>query len=272
MRISILLCLLWANACWAVSFNFEKGSQSRFANPHDLVLGPQGKRIYVADLGNDQIQVLNANTLEPQNNIGQGLLSSPHDVHIEKDTIYVADTGNDRIALFSMQGKVVGELAGLAGPEGVSVSGKRIYFTNTASDQIGYFINGKISKLIGKTGGGKSEFIRPHDIEVSGKRVYVGDPGNNRIVWFDLDLNYLGELQKDFKEPKYLALDKRGYLYVADQHQNRLRIFNKQGKWLVDIRQAQGKKLNRLEGVEVVGQRLWIADTYNQRILRFSIK
>lgn len=272
------LCLLLffhSSLAFSIEFKFLTRSNGKFANPHDLVLDNQKKLIYVADLGLHQIHVVDAMSLKTVFTFGKDLLSSPHDVAFsENNLLYVADTGNDRIAVFSIQANKAqykSEFTGLQGPEGVDVQGNRIYFSNTISNQIGYIEDGKIKKIIGKYGSAAGEFVRPHDIEINQGRVYVGDPGNNRIQWFNKELEYIGELKRHFKEPKYLALSTSGYLFVADQHNNRLRVFDNKLKWQKDIINAGMTPLNFLEGVEVVDQNLWIADTYNHRILKYEI-
>ena len=79
-----------------------------------------------------------------------------------------------------------------------------------------------------------------------------------------------------FNEPKYLALDKHRRLYVADQYNNRIQIFAaypEHDKLLASITSysINGKsyRLNKPEGVEVRDERIWISDTYNDRILLY---
>ena len=89
------------------------------SQPHDAAFSPDGKLIYVTDMRNSRIQVLEAMTLKPLGSFGAGELSYPHDAEFDKSgRLLVADTGNDRVAIYEVKGaqaKLVGELKGLSG-------------------------------------------------------------------------------------------------------------------------------------------------------------
>ena len=80
----------------------------------------------------------------------------------------------------------------------------------------------------------------------------------------------IDDRKQPFDEPKYLALDNNGWLYIADQQNNTLRIFNNRGVEVEAITKAGGKQLNYIEGVEVKNGLVWISDTYNNRIVLFG--
>ena len=86
----------------------------------------------------------------------------------------------------------------------------------------------------------------------------------------------LGGTPYDFDEPKYLAFDGRGWLYVADEDNNQIKIFDENREPLAVIgsgRRGKGAdRLNKPEGVEAVGDRVWVSDTYNHRILLYRLK
>jgi len=103
--------------------------------------------------------------------------------------------------------------------------------------------------------------------------LYVGDPGNNRIQVLSDELVPVEIIQaksKPLNEPKYLALDKQGHLFIADQHNNLLRIFDRERNEIHAITKADNQTLNKIEGVEYIDGKLWIADTYNNRIVLFN--
>jgi DNA-binding beta-propeller fold protein YncE len=282
MRNIVLMWVLFIPTAQAAVLEYVASSENIFAEPHDVIADAAGKYLYVADLNHHVIQVLDAESLRVLGVIGQGQLKAPHDVAFDKEgRLLVADTGNDRIALFRVdgaQGEYVGEWReGLTGPEGVDVSPQgRVYVTNTTRHTVAYLVNGTVVKTAGKRGHGPGEFILPHDIEVGPDgRVYVGDPGNNRIHILSGELEYVGELVgegKPFNRPKYLGFDDVGRLYVADQHNNQIRIHDQRLKQIAVVTHAAGKALNRIEGVYARGERVWVADTYNNRIVRYRWK
>ncbi len=89
-------------------------SAVQFSRPHDLVLSPDRRLLYVADVGNNTVQVLDPKTLRIVGKIGADDLDSPHDVFFDdKGRLLVADTGNDRVVIYEVrgaEGKQVGEL------------------------------------------------------------------------------------------------------------------------------------------------------------------
>lgn len=262
-------------------------SLPEFARPHDLVLSPDRKLLYVADLGHHAVQVVNPVDLRIVGTIGEGELSAPHDVAFDRDgRLLVADTGNDRIAIFSVDG-VTGELTGqltggLGAPEGVAQGPDgRIYVTNAGRASLVVFEDGRPVRSVGSWGDGPVQFSRPHDIEVAGDgRVYVADPGNNRIQILDSNLEFLGALSgagpDAFNEPKYMKLEASGVLYVVDQYNNRVQVFDPEftllGTLAAGVRGDGPDQLNRAEGAEVLDDLIWVSDTYNDRIVLYRLQ
>ncbi len=123
----------------AFDFTLKASSDKQFSRPHDIVLSPDKKLLYVADNGNDRIVVLDAHTLQTKGAFGQAELREPHDVAFDpQGQLLVADTGNNRIAVFSIDaytGTLSQSLRGrIRRPEGVAVSADgHIYATGAAS-------------------------------------------------------------------------------------------------------------------------------------------
>jgi streptogramin lyase len=73
-----------------------------------------------------------------------------------------------------------------------------------------------------------------------------------------------------FANPHDLELDPSGrWVFVAKQQNNSLRIFNAQRNEVANITHAGDKQLNNIEGVEARKGMIWIADTYNDRVVLF---
>ncbi len=292
--VSVIVVLALVMALGAVSRAGEpapvllKVSKSTFSRPHDLVLTPDGLYLFVADMGNDVVKVLNPGTLETIGVIGEGELSSPHDVDIDiKGRLLIADTGNDRTVVYQFGGVTRGgaiarQVAswdrGQSGPEGVSYGpGGRVYVTNAGSDSVIALEDGKVTARAGTYGGGPNQYSRPHDVEAdAGDRVFVADPGNNRIQVLSTDLVFIRTLsgaEYAFNEPKYLAVDEKGWLFIADEFSNQIKILDEAyaltGTIGTGERGSGPGQLSKPEGVEVAGRYIWVSDTYNNRILLF---
>jgi YVTN family beta-propeller protein len=282
----IAAALSTSSAAEPIAFERLRVSDETFERPHDLLLSADGKHLYVADVGNDVVKVLDPDTLATVGHIGGDVLSSPHDVAFDGEgRLLVADSGNDRTVVFEVtgpQGHKVAVWGGeQASPEGVAVAADgRVYVTNAAAHTVLVLRQGRIVRRLGQHGDAPDRFVRPHDIHVDSRdRVLIVDPGNNRIQVRDLELRLLRTLKGpgyDFNEPKYVTVDAAGWLYVADEYNNQVKVFDADFRPVATLGDGQaGKGPNRLrkpEGVEVRGDRLWVSDTYNDRIVLYRVR
>ena len=273
-----LNALLWVAGASAdsVRFHMQAASTGSYAHPHDIVLSPDGKHLYVADNGNHRIAVLDSDTLEEVGSFGKGDVREPHDVVFDREgRLLVADTGNSRIAIFEISGtggKLAGELrGGIRRPEGVAVHGDgRVYATGAASNNLIVYRDGEV---VGEAEG----FSAPHDVEFAPDgSVWVADAGNDRMVHMDDTLKVVEILtgaEYEFDGPRYMDFDLEGHMYVADKNSNQIKVITPDGRMLHVLgekRQGKGEGLfNRPEGVEISGDNIWFADTYNDRIVRY---
>ncbi len=268
---------------------FITASSEQFDHPHDITLAPSGQYLYVADMNNNSIKILDPQNLEILGEFGNDDLNSPHDVEFDGEgRLIVADSGNHRLVIYTLNGLIARKMTTITNsmhsPEGVAVGNNgEIYVANTGGHFVAQFADTSKNKAYnetGKAGIGETEFIRPHDLEIWDNRLYVTDSGNNRIKILSMSMQNLQILDGpayDFNEPKYLALDEQGRLYVADQYNNRIQVFAaypKHDKLIASITSYTIKErtyyLNKPEGVEVHKNYIWIADTYNDRILLYK--
>jgi YVTN family beta-propeller protein len=278
-----LLVLIWIGPAPAVhagalEFALMAVSAEDFGEPHDIVLSPDGTRLYVADNGNDRIVVLDAANLKALGVFANGEVSGPHDVVFDgRGRLLVADTHNHRIAVFEVDGtggRLVGSITGrIRAPEGVAVHADgRVFATGARSGNLVVFDDGKV---VAETGG----FSAPHDVEFDPSgRAWVADAGNDRMVRLtgslEIDLVLSGEPYA-FNGPRYMDFDSAGRLYVADKYSNQIKIIAADGallKVLGTERSGKGQGVfDRPEGVEIRGRDVWISDTYNDRIVRYRV-
>ena len=284
------ICLLASAAAAAeveveVSGTIVAVSDRDFSQPHDLVLSPDGDFLYVADVGNDRIKVLDPTTLATLGTFATSQLSGPHDVAFDRrGRLLVADTQNHRIAIYEVDG-ASGVFVGAIGdplrkPEGVDVAADGTIYVTSASRHTVTKIRG--GAVVGEVGGGGSDdnrYARPHDIEAAPDgRVVVADPGNDRLQILDADLGFLrtvGGPAYGFNEPKYFTIDTRGWIYLADEYNDRVVILDRDYRirGVLGGRRAEGGSgaLDHPEGAEIQGQRLWVSDTSNNRIVLYRL-
>ncbi len=276
-----LVCFYVNGFAQAPSLMFElKASSAEFyAHPHDIVLHPNNQWLYVADVGNDRIAVLDAESLDELGAFAQSEVVQPHDVVFDHNgRLLVADTGNSRIAIFELHG-FDGTLVGsveehLSRPEGVMVTkGGLILATGAGSNNLVVYQD---KEIVAEVDG----FSAPHDVELDQDgNIWIADAGNDRMVRLNQKLQIERILSGDdynFNGPRYMDFDSAGRLYVADKYSNQIKIIDAQGDLVGILGEKQEGKgegvFNRPEGVEIRNHDLWFSDTYNNRIVRYRVR
>jgi DNA-binding beta-propeller fold protein YncE len=288
LRLMLACCALWlfgaglvrAQPALRATLTAELGYY--LSRPHGGALSPDGRRIYVTDMEYGLMRVLDAESLRPIDTFGRDELSQPHDaVFDQRGRLLVADTGNDRIAIYAVNGegaRLVGELKGLAGPEGVGVAPDgRVYATNTRAASVSVFRGGKLERTVGAYGSAAGQFSRPHDIDVDRDgRVYVVDSGNHRVQVFDAEMNHLmtSSPTLGLREPKYLAFD-GDRIWLADEDNHRILLLDRELRAVGVLGGgAPGRapvEFRRPEAVVARAPFVWVIDTYNDRVVRLRL-
>jgi sugar lactone lactonase YvrE len=131
--------------------------------------------------------------------------------------------------------------------------------------------DGKLLMALGKpgiAGDGEDTFNQPSDVVVApGGEIFVADGhdenSNARIVKFSKDGTFIktwgkrGSAPGEFDTPHGLAFDSRGRLFVADRGNNRIQIFDQEGKFL-----EEWKQFSRPSGVYIDAKDvLYVADS-----------
>ena len=177
-----------------------------FSNPLGLAFSPTSEKILVADSNNNRIQILNQDMTFSSKigsrGSGNGQFMNPWDVACDSTGhVYVVDSGNYRIQVFNAEGQFL--------------------------------------RHFGKKGSGKGEMENPVSIIVdSNNMVYVTEyrqvcsqHGNHRVSVFTCEGKFLtsfgtqGSGPGQFNEPRGIAVDKNGVIYISDSSNNRLQLF-----------------------------------------------
>jgi DNA-binding beta-propeller fold protein YncE len=120
--------------------------------------------------------------------------------------------------------------------------------------------DGKLLLTLGKpgvAGAGNDELNQPSDVAVSPSgEIFVADGhdagSNMRIVKYTKDGKFIkswgrpGSAPGEFNAPHAIAFDSKGRLFVADRANNRLQIFDQDGKFL-----EEWKQFSRLSGIYI---------------------
>ena len=285
---TIVLAFLCALAPFAAAQPVLKATQvaefsDGLSQPHDAAFSPDGRLIYLTDMRNSRIRVLEAMTLKLVGTFGERELSNPHDAEFDRaGRLLVADTGNDRIAIYEVKGaqaKLIGELKGLAGPEGVAVARDgRVVVTNTRGATLSVFRDGRLERTVGSRGSRDGEFANPHDVEVAADgSFYVVDSGNDRVQVFDAELRHRATFGAALKlnGPKYLAFD-GDRIWLADEDNHRILLLDRAHQPLGVLgtgRRGRGAgEFHKPEAVLARAPHVWVIDTYNDRIVLLRVE
>lgn len=262
----------------AVEAEFLSSSTADLDNPHDVKLSPNGKWLFVSDMGNDRVVILDAESLELIGHFGADHQDGTHDVDFdEQGRLLVADTHNHRITIYELDGAtgtLVGELSErIRKPEGVLAGpGGRIYATGAGSNNLVIYLGGEVVK---ETGGLSS----PHDVEFAPDGdLWVADAANDRLVRMSPELEVKTVLQGtpyDFSGPRYLDVAPDGTLVVADKYTHSIKIIAEDGTLLGVIGDGSSGEgpgtFTTPEGVELGDGVAWIADSGNDRIVKYRL-
>lgn len=118
-----------------------------YAEPHDIVLAPDGSHLYVAGNGNDRV-VNFTEYLDIIRTVGGSAYGSDGPRYLDMDAagrLYIADKYNHRVQVLSPDGELLLTVGkGGAGigpdlfdrPEGVAIRGRDVWFSDTHNDRI----------------------------------------------------------------------------------------------------------------------------------------
>ena len=174
---------------------------------------------------------------------GAGMIISPHGITIDKDgNVWVVDctctVGGGRGRGGAGRGADTAAGRGATPPAPEAPKGHQIFKFSP---------DGKLLMTLGKPGGGRAPdfFFQPNDVLIAPNGdIFVAEghssaPGSTaRVFKFSKDgkliksWGTLGNGPDDFDQPHALAMDSRGRLFVGDRGNNRIKIFDQDGKLL----------------------------------------
>jgi len=235
----------------------------QFNFPRAVAVDAEG-RIYVADSGNNRVQVFNPDgsflrqwgslckldTKEGCQGNGEGQFNEPWGIAVGHDgSVYVSDTWNHRIQKFTNDGKFV-TMWGVFGATGGELGQEDLFY-------------GPRSLAIGREG-----------------NLYVMDTGNKRVQVFNPDGVFItqwgggGIVDGRFDEPVGLGQDADGNWYVTDTWNKRIQKFdeayNYVAQWAVAGWDSQSVVNKPALAVDPQRKIVYVVDPENYRVLAFG--
>lgn len=174
-------------------------AEGQFSFPRGMAVGPDGT-VYVADTGNNRIEVFNAaGTFENiigSAGAGAGQFASPRSLAVSNGgSIYVADTGNNRIQIFNS--------------------------------------SGQFQSAFGSYGAGNGQFNYPDDVTIGpAGTVSVYDTFNNRIEVFSAAGVFQSSSPSGSVAESITTVAPTGMMYVLDNSNSRVARYFDPGSWV----------------------------------------
>jgi len=187
-----------------------------------------------------------------------------------KDHVYVAHRGPKPILVFDRDGKLLRSWGDehLKTPHGLRLDPDgNVWVTDIGNHLVLKFDpEGKLLLSLGKKGeaGNKlDQFDRPTDVAFTPTgEFYISDGyGNARVLKYDRTGKLLkhwgtkGKGEGEFNLPHAICVDAKGRVYVGDRENNRVQIFDADGKFL-EVWKESGAPY----GLFLSGDRLFVAD------------
>lgn len=210
-----------------------------------------------------------------------GQLQSADGVALDSHgSVYISDSGNHRVTEFDATGTYVNQFAR---PEsdlgGLAIdSSDTIYVTNHNKDRVEVFgSNTTYSHMFGDP----SMLAKPADsILGSDGALYVSDSSFGNIKVYDVatgtvlrTIGSYGSGDGMLNNPKGVAFDGSGYLYVVDSGNSRIEKFDRSGGYLNQFG-VQGSGDGQFDEPSAIAidasDHIFIADSYNNRIQKFD--
>ena len=266
-----------------------------FNEPAALVVAPSGE-IYVADSGNDRVQVLapDGHVVRQWGQRGQRPGEFRHPAGLAVDgagNVYVADSWNHRVQKFRSDGTFLhtwGSLGSANGqfrfPLGLAVNADGdVYVADSYNSRVERFSStGVWQATLGNYGIGDGQLYVPRGVAVDAAgTVFVADTGNARIHRFAPDGQWQsswgswGQGNGQFAAPYALAVGGDGAVYVLDPDHQTVQKFSNTGvlqsRWDFASGCCAGEWMEGPKGLGVdVAGNLYVTDTGHHQIKKFS--
>jgi DNA-binding beta-propeller fold protein YncE len=199
---------------------------------------------------------------------GQGMLIFPHGITVDRDgNVWVTDGQDNAPQAARGRGQAP------QGPPAANAAATKGHQVLKFSPE------GKLLMTLGKPGGANAPeyFFQPNDVLVAPNgEIFISEGHSStagamaRILKFSKDgkliktWGKLGAGPGEFDQPHALAMDSRGRLFVGDRNNNRVQIFDQEGKFI-----DQWPQFSRPSGIFIDrNDNLYVADSESESVAR----
>lgn len=214
---------------------------------------------------------------------GDGL-RAPGRVAVDRDgRVYVTDPTTGRVVVRDRFGRPLPAFQGLAEPLALAVGWEReIYVGELGHGSVSIF--NRAGELLDRLGQGEGEFIQPVDLAVDPdpglRSIYVADAGTHEIKVYSpagARIGTIGGPGTDlglFDFPSAVWVSAAGEIYVGDQSNDRVQVFDRQGTLLRCFGSRStsfSRRFGRIHGItgDTLG-RVYVSDAFQSNVRVFD--
>ena len=229
----------------------KKGKGEKELNAVGLFFDEDTQQIYIADWGNDRVQVVSLQG-EFITRFGQDVLQRPRGISVNKDHIFVTDAVHHSLFKFCkdtlqlLNSTKGSEELQLNQPLGlcIDINGD-VYVVDWFNHRIVIFS----TNLQFKSTFGTHKLIFPQDVKLTPDCVVVLDWSPKCVHLFSRDADYLSSCISQGKEqnslvcyPQFFCLDLSGNILISDRGHHCIKIFTQSGEFIHSIGREGNKK------------------------------
>ena len=277
-----------SNGNYLTQWGSQGTNDGQFDTPKQIAVDTNDN-VYVADEGNDRVQVFDANGTHVRN-VSTGGGSNPYAIALDSsNNLYVGNSSETILQYDSSGTATVVNWGGFGSGDGqfntitsMAVDSlNRIFVADETLDRIQIFTNtGSYVDKWGTNGSGDGQFDQVVDIAItSSDRVYAADNLNSRVQRFSTAGAFSAAYgttingARQFQSPTGVAAYGSDTVYIADSTNNRVQKLNNLGQFVSEVGSVGSGdgQFNNPQAVAVnnLGQ-LYVVDTGNNRIQRFD--
>lgn len=183
------------------------------------------------------------------------------------EKLWLSDGDHNRVVQIDAQGKIEAFIDSLDRPMHIDAIDGVLYIPQYGNDLIGRFAQGELTSIVIK-----DSLDAPAAISVFKQEKAIADFYNNRILYYNgtdwISFGKEGKAEGEFYYPTDVQITK-DKIWVADAYNNRVQVFDKQGKFLQMM--GQDQKMNAATGILVTENEVFTTDFENNRVLVFDM-
>jgi len=254
-----------------------------------------GGGVYVADTGNNRVQVVSGAgavlAIWTGRGTAAGVLDSPQGVALDASgQAFVADTLNNRVQVFDSNGAFVrtfGTAGSAAGqfnrPTDIAITpGGNVLVVDRGNNRVQTFTPAGVwVSSFGSAGAGNAQFSAPEGIGLDAAgNIYVADTGNSRVqkfssAWvYSLTIASTAVPLVTVNAPVDVATDASNNIYLLDRTRAQVRVYNSAGSSgylrTIGATGINDGQFSQPTGIAVSGSSIFVVDSGNSRIQRLT--